>query len=217
MRARLPLRCIFPVLARLRDKGEIVLALVCDLQIERAAEARRQFGFLQESGDGIAALHRSDIDAVYIFGSAQLHYEYGMTALRNGKHLFVEKPIAPTYSDARNMGQAALDRGLVAVGGLNRRFFKSLAAVRARAGKTGWRLAEAVFHKPEFRKPPLFGARTWLGANGIHALDALIFMMGAMPDHLTAFTAGSGAAQPSAFLALMRWRDGDQAVFLLQQ
>ena len=217
VRARLPLRCIFPVLARLRDKGEIVLALVCDLQIERAAEARRQFGFLQESGDGIAALHRSDIDAVYIFGSAQLHYEYGMTALRNGKRLFVEKPIAPTYSDARNMGQAALDRGSVAVGGLNRRFFKSLAAVRARAGKTGWRLAEAVFHKPEFRKPPLFGARTWLGANGIHAFDALIFMMGAMSDHLTALTAGSGAAQPSAFSALMRWRDGSQAVFLSQQ
>src|SRR3984957_7417959 len=79
-----------PVLARLRDRGDIVLTLVCDIQRERAAAARRKFGFLEESGDGVAAIERADVDAVYLFGSAQLHYEYGMLALRNGKHLFVE-------------------------------------------------------------------------------------------------------------------------------
>ena len=44
-----------PVLAGLRDKGEIVLTLVCDIQRERAAAARLEFGFLEESGDGAAA------------------------------------------------------------------------------------------------------------------------------------------------------------------
>jgi len=203
-----------PVLARLRDKGEIVLVFICDIQHERATAARRKFGFLEEGGDGIAALERRDIDAVYIFGSAQLHYEYGLAALRNGKHLFVEKPIAPSYAEARNLAQAAKERGLVAAGGLNRRFYKSLAAVRARAGKAGWRFVEAVFHKPEFRRPPPFGARSWLGANGIHGLDALVFMMGGLPEHLTALAGEAGASEPSAFSALMRWRDGAQGVFL---
>ena len=203
-----------PVLARLRDRGEIVLALVCDIQRERAAAARRKFGFLQDSGDGVAALERTDIDAVYIFGSAQLHYEYGMLALRKGKHLFVEKPIAPTYAQARELAELASAQGLIAAGGLNRRFAKSLAAVRARAGRTGWRFAEAVFHKPEFRNPPSFGARTWLGANGIHGLDALLFMMGGLPEQLTAHLGETAEAQPGAFSALMRWRDGAQGVFL---
>ncbi len=203
-----------PVLARLRDQGEVVLVLVCDLQRARAAAARHKFGFLEDSGDAVAALERTDIDAVYIFGSAQLHYEYGILALRNGKHLFVEKPVAPSYAQARELAEVAGTRGLIAVGGLNRRFSKSLAAVRERAGTTGWRFAEAVFHKAEFRNPPLFGARTWLGANGIHALDALLFMMGGPPEQLTAQAAESGAAQPSAFSALMRWRDGAQGVFL---
>src|ERR1700743_1709912 len=117
-----------PVLAGLRDRGEVVLSLVCDIQRERAAQARHKFGFLQDSGDGIAALERTDIDAVYIFGSAQLHYEYGLLALRNGKHLFVEKPVAETYAQANELAQVALAQGLVAVGGLNRRFLKSLAA-----------------------------------------------------------------------------------------
>jgi phosphoglycerate dehydrogenase-like enzyme/predicted dehydrogenase len=203
-----------PVLAGLRDKGEIVLTLVCDIQRERAAAARLEFGFAEDSGDGVAALARPDIDAVYIFGSAQLHFEYGLAALLNGKHLFVEKPIAPSYAEAHSMARTARAQGLVAVGGLNRRFHKSLAAVRSRAGKAGWRFAEAVFHKPAYGKPPLFGARSWLGANGIHGLDALVFMMGGLPEHLTALAGEAGAAEPSVFSALMRWRDGGQGVFL---
>ncbi|HEY0748968.1 MAG TPA: NAD(P)-dependent oxidoreductase [Steroidobacteraceae bacterium] len=203
-----------PFLARLRDRGEIVLASICDIQHERAAAARRKFGFLEDGGDGVAALKRTDIDAVYIFGSAQLHYEYGMLALRTGKHLFVEKPVAPTYAQTRELAEVARAQGLIAAGGLNRRFSKSLAAVRARAGKAGWRFAEAVFHKPEFGNPPSFGAQTWLGANGIHGLDALLFMMGGLPEQLTAHAGETGAARPGAFSALMHWRDGAQGVFL---
>ena len=203
-----------PVLAGLRDRGEIVLALVCDIQRALAAAARYKFGFLEDSGDGVAAIERTDIDAVYIFGSAQLHYEYGMLALRKGKHLFVEKPVAPTYAQARELAEVARAQGLIAAGGLNRRFSKSLTAVRARAGAAGWRFAEAVFHRREFRNPPSFGARTWLGANGIHGLDALLFMMGGLPEQLTAQAGETSAAQPSAFSAVMRWRDGAQGVFL---
>ncbi len=203
-----------PVLAGLRDRGEIVLALVCDIQRARAAAARRKFGFLEDSGDGVAALERPDIDVVYIFGSAQLHYEYGMQTLRKGKHLFVEKPVAPTYAQARELAEVASAKGLIAAGGLNRRFSKSLTAVRARAGEAGWRFAEAVFHKAEFRNAPSFGARTWLGANGIHGLDALVFMMGGLPEQLTAQAGETGATRPSAFSAVMRWRDGAQGVFL---
>ncbi len=203
-----------PVLARLRDRGEIVLALVCDIQRERAASARRKYRFLEDSGDGVAALGRTDIDAVYLFAGAQLHYEYGMLALRSGKHLFVEKPVAPTHAQARELAEVASAQGLIAAGGLNRRFAKSLAAVRARAGEAGWRFAEAVFHKPEFRNPPPFGAGTWLGANGIHALDALLVMMGGLPEQLTAQAGETGSGQASVFSAVMRWRNGAQGVFL---
>jgi phosphoglycerate dehydrogenase-like enzyme/predicted dehydrogenase len=203
-----------PVLASLRDRGQMVLAHVCDVQRERAAAARRKFGFLEDGGEAIAALERTDIDAVYIFGSAQLHYEYGMLALRNGKHLFVEKPVAPTYGQACELAQVARTHGLTAVGGLNRRFLRAFEVLRVRAGKAGWRFAEAVFHKPEFGKSPPFGARTWLGANGVHGLDALLFMMGGLPEQLMAQAGETGAAQPSAFSALLRWHNGAQGVFL---
>jgi len=209
-----PVFAHLPVLAALRDKEEVVMTLVCDIDRERASAAQQQFGFREACGDAMAALRRQDIDAVYIFGSAQLHYEYGMAALQSGKHLFVEKPIAPSFAQANNLAHLAQLRGLIAVGGLNRRFFKSLTAVGALGGNTRWRFAEAVFHKPEFNNRPSFGARTWLTANGIHALDALVFMMGGLPDQLTALAAGESPGAPSTFSAIMRWRDGAQGVFL---
>lgn len=203
-----------PVLADLRKRGGLVLAVVCDIERDRAATARRDFGFAEDCGDAAAALARHDIDAVYVFGSAQLHYEYGLAALRSGKHLFVEKPIAPSYTEACHMAEAAAALRLVAVGGHNRRFYAAFTEVRARAGKGGWRFAEAVFHKPENGKPPPFGARTWLGANGIHGLDALLFMMNGLPEQMTSQAGDALAGEPSAFSALMRWRSGAQGIFL---
>ncbi|HEY2008172.1 MAG TPA: NAD(P)-dependent oxidoreductase [Rhizomicrobium sp.] len=198
-----------PVLARLRDRGEIVLAAICDIREDRAALACRKFDFLQRTGDAAAALTRSDIDVVYIFADATLHHQYGLRALHAGKHLFVEKPIAPSFTEACEMADLARSMGLVAVGGHNRRFFPALVEARRSAGSAGWNSADARFHKNELGNSPPFGAKSWLSANGIHALDALIFMMGGLPGHLV-----SQAEGVSDFSALMRWTSGASAVFL---
>ena len=197
-----------PALARLRDRGRLALVEICDLRRDRAAAAQARFGFSRSSGDALAAVARPDIDAVYLFGDAHMHHDLGMAALDAGKHLFVEKPIAPSHAQACAMAEAAHARGLIAAGGHNRRFFRSLQEVRARGGRAGWRYAEAVFHKPSPGVPPPFGASSWLTANGIHALDALLFVMGAKPVELTAMADGE------TFSALLRWPDGAQGVFL---
>jgi phosphoglycerate dehydrogenase-like enzyme/predicted dehydrogenase len=201
-----------PVLAHLRDQGRIVLAHVCDLQTARARAARERFGFLEASSDAQTALACLELDVVYVFGSAQSHFDCGVAALRAGKHLFVEKPIAPTYLQACELAYLARSQGLVAVGGHNRRFYESLQRVREMAGSAGWHYASATFHKPEAGVPPPFGARTWLGANGVHALDALIYMMGGLPTYLSAIAQPGSRPEPQTFAALMRWQDGRQAL-----
>lgn len=197
-----------PALARLRDQGRLELTEICDLRIERAAAARERFGFARHGGDALSAVRAADIDAVYLFGDARMHHEIGMAALEAGKHLFVEKPVAPGYGEACEMAQAARRRGLIAAGGHNRRFAPSLREVRKRGGKAGWRYAEAVFHKPAFGAPAPFAASSWLTANGIHALDALIFIMGGLPEQVASF------AGQERYSALMRWADRAQGVFL---
>jgi phosphoglycerate dehydrogenase-like enzyme/predicted dehydrogenase len=203
-----------PVLAKLRRAGRVGLAHICDIRRERAEEARQKFRFAEASGDAVAAIARPDIDAVYVFGSAQMHCEYGMRALESGKHVFVEKPIAPSFAEASEMAALARAKGLVAAGGHNRRFYRSLEVARERAGQAGWRSGEAVFHKPEAGKKAPFGARSWLGANGIHALDALVFAMGGLPEDMTALASEGPSGEPCAFSVVMRWRDGAQGAFL---
>jgi phosphoglycerate dehydrogenase-like enzyme/predicted dehydrogenase len=202
-----------PVLAALRDAGRIDLVEIADVRSAAAADLRQRFGFARDSGDAMSAIAQPDVDVVYVIGSANLHYELGLAALEAGKHLFVEKPVAPTYAQACALAAKATAQNLIAVGGHNRRFSAGLERIRAQAGRAGWSLGEAVFHKPEFGRPPAFGARSWLTGNGIHALDALVFMMGGLPEHLTAQTGGSGVAN-SNFSALMRWPNGAQGVFL---
>jgi phosphoglycerate dehydrogenase-like enzyme/predicted dehydrogenase len=197
-----------PVLARLRDQGRLELVEICDLREDRAKAALKAFGFARQGGDAVTALGQRDIDAVYVFADAWLHYDLGLAALTAGKHLFVEKPIAPGHTQALELAQAAAERGLVAVGGHNRRFYASIEEVRRRAGKAGWRYAEATFHKPAHPGPAPFGAKSWLSANGIHALDVLVDMMGGLPEELHAIASGGD------YSALMRWPGGAQGVFL---
>src|SRR5258708_35875633 len=57
-----------PVLAGLRDAGRIELAVVCDIDHERAWLALRQFQFRQSCGIPSMALKRADIIARSLFG-----------------------------------------------------------------------------------------------------------------------------------------------------
>ncbi|HEY2683245.1 MAG TPA: NAD(P)-dependent oxidoreductase [Steroidobacteraceae bacterium] len=202
-----------PVLAALAARGRLFLSVVCDLDRLRALDAQERFGFEAISGDATDALARPDLDAVYIFGSAQMHFSIGLAALRAGKHLFVEKPIAPSYAQACQLAEAARNRGCIAVGGHNRRFYRAFDELRRRGGSLGWRYAEASFHKPDARSGVPFGAATWLGANGIHALDALLYMMGGTPEYLSSLASDPEGLPTESFSALMRWADGGQGLF----
>ena len=96
-----------PVLASFRDKGRVELVEICDLRAERAEGMRKRYDFARASGDAAAAIARSDVDAVYMFGGAKMHHALGLAALEADKHLFVEKPVAPTYAEAMELADAA--------------------------------------------------------------------------------------------------------------
>ena len=201
-----------PVLARLCRAGRIDLVEICDVRPSAADNVRGSFGFARAGGNAAAAITRPDINLVYLFGNAQLHHRLGLAALEAGKHLFVEKPIAPSYAEACALADTARAHGVVAVGGHNRRFITALAQLRALAGSGGWSYAEAVFHKPEHGRPPPFGAASWLTANGIHALDALVYMMGGLPEHVASHAGGRDGR--SVFSAMMTWPGGAQGMFM---
>jgi predicted dehydrogenase len=56
-----------------------------------------------------------NIEAIAIATPAATHYDLAMAALEAGKHILVEKPLARCSAEARQIAQAADDRGLVAM------------------------------------------------------------------------------------------------------
>jgi predicted dehydrogenase len=71
--------------------------------------------------DARELIHNPDIDALVICAPTGLHAELAVAALENGKHVFIEKPIATTLLDARRVIDAASASGLTAMVGYSRR------------------------------------------------------------------------------------------------
>jgi predicted dehydrogenase len=73
-------------------------------------------------------------DAVIVAAPAEVHYDLAARALRAGKHVLVEKPIAATLAQADELGALAKEHGLILQVGHLERFS---AAYQAMAGKIG--------------------------------------------------------------------------------
>ncbi|MGH9083780.1 MAG: Gfo/Idh/MocA family protein, partial [Acidimicrobiales bacterium] len=70
------------------------LAAVAEAEATCRARAIAEHPAVPVHDDPEALLARDDIDAVMLATPASTHGELGMEALRTGRHLFVEKPLA---------------------------------------------------------------------------------------------------------------------------
>lgn len=103
---------------------------IFDPDLERAKTVGWEAGAEAMGFDGLLTVS----DAVIIAAPAEAHYDLAMRALRAGKHVLVEKPIAATLAQADEMGAMAKQRGLVLQVGHLERFS---AAYQAMAGRIG--------------------------------------------------------------------------------
>ena len=71
------------------------------------------------------------IDAVYIPLPNGLHYRYVMQALRNRKHVWVEKSLGCDFAEVEDMVRTARDRDLVLLENFQFRKHSQLSAIRA--------------------------------------------------------------------------------------
>lgn len=87
--------------------------------VVRSSDARHGSAWAQVNGveesvtDLSAALHRSDVDAVYVSSLNSFHREHVEAAARAGKHVLAEKPLAMNLTDARAMVDACRNAGVV--------------------------------------------------------------------------------------------------------
>jgi predicted dehydrogenase len=92
--------------------GARVVAL-CDLRADRLALAEQRFPQLATTRDYRDLLANPQVDAVAIATPVSTHFQFGAAALRAGKHVLVEKPIAASSEEAVRLIDEAAKRNLV--------------------------------------------------------------------------------------------------------
>lgn len=103
-----------PNLARnFSTSDEWDLLAICDLDPDRArVVAGLVSGAPEVYTDLAELLAREDLDAVAVATPARTHHAVALAALRAGKHVLVEKPLADSRERAGEMVREAAERGL---------------------------------------------------------------------------------------------------------
>jgi predicted dehydrogenase len=136
------------------------------------------------------ALEDAGVDALILATPHSLHKAQALAAARAGKHVFVEKPLALTLSDALEIVRACAQAGVALAVGHERRFEPPIGELRrlARAGELGTPLqVEANFSHDKFvalardnwRLSAAEAPAGGMTATGIHLLDLAIELLGA--------------------------------------
>ncbi|MBI3973278.1 MAG: Gfo/Idh/MocA family oxidoreductase [Chloroflexi bacterium] len=100
---------------------KLQLVAVCDLDDARRAAASRELG-VPGVKDYHELLDRPDVQSVIVATNAKWHAPIALDAIRAGKHVMIEKPLAEDAATARRLADAAEERGVIGMVGYQFRF-----------------------------------------------------------------------------------------------
>jgi predicted dehydrogenase len=193
---------------------------------ETDAESARSFAKAQNLGPPVSydeVLADPGVEAVILATPHKLHEAQIEAAVRVGKHIFCEKPLALTRAGAEKAVQRCAEAGLVLGMGHERRFEPPIAAllVDAAEGRLGRLLQiEANFSHDRFLQ---LDKENWrlqadqapaagMTATGIHLTDLAVKLMGAASDvRVICENLASGIPQGDTLSAHIRFAAGGSA------
>jgi len=162
-------------------------AAYADVKLARAEKFAAEYGGTPYA-DYRALLDRTDIDAISICVPSGLHAAIALDAMRAGKHVLVEKPIAIELDDADRMIRTAEEQGVILAVVLQNRYNHPMQQLRALIDSGGLGrlyLGNACvrwFRPQSYYEDGWHGTWTMDGGalmnQSIHHIDALQWFMG---------------------------------------
>jgi predicted dehydrogenase len=103
------------VMERNKERGDVQAVAVNDIWDKRKQRARDATGVDDRSvhHDYRELCARPDVDAVVISSPDHWHHQHAMEALRNGKDVYLEKPMTYTLDEAREIAEAVKAGGRI--------------------------------------------------------------------------------------------------------
>lgn len=162
----------------------VSLAALCDADRSKLEAAGGELGVTDLISDYREALHRTDIDAVVVATPTFLHCEIACKAAEQGKHIFLEKPMALSVEECRRINAAVRRAGVKLQIGFMRRFddrFRQAKDALARGDMGRVMLVKSTGRGPGGPGPWMYDLRK---SNGVvaevnsHDLDTLRWLTG---------------------------------------
>ncbi|WP_367318994.1 Gfo/Idh/MocA family protein [Streptomyces sp. HUAS ZL42] len=149
---------------------------------DAAKELAAQYGV--RAYDDIDAL-LADVDAVAVALPPDVQAELAVRAARAGRHLLLDKPLAPTVREGRAVVEAVREAGVASVVFFTTRFQSEPAAwITRQAATGGWFTGRAQWLGAVFTGDSPFAASPWRRERGAlwdvgpHALSVLVPILG---------------------------------------
>lgn len=178
---------------------------VCSARNPSPAEVEARYGMpLKVYADYKDVLADPNVDVISLCTKNPEHPAQALAAIEAGKHLYIEKPIALNYEDAKRMRQAIQASKLKVCVGFELRYSKHYQLILSILNKGllgDLHYGEADYYHGiadwygQFRwsKKKDGGGSALLSA-GCHAMDALLKLMGEPVEEVTSYSTKSRAA-----------------------
>lgn len=191
------------------------LHAVCSTNGARAKSYARRFGAAYCCSDYEEMLQDPEIDVVLILSRNQHHAGQALAALRAGKHVFLEKPMALTDEECRALCDAVAETGQQLTVGFNRRFAPFyMAQKKELARRTGPAVVSCRINSPGISgtywmaDPAIGGA---ILGEACHFVDLMYWLLDAEPTSVAAYSLPTGQKEPigeNNVVASLRFADG---------
>ncbi len=175
-------------ISNFQEIPETSVLAVADLDRERLANAKAEYGVPDTCEDYRALLDRDDIDIIVVATPNSLHRPMVLDALAAGKHVLCEKPMATNAREAIEIRDAVERSGKKFMLHFNRRFRPASRALRGiidegRIGpvyyaKTGWMRSMGIpsGNNSWFVSKKLAGGGALIDL-GVHMLDLAMWFL----------------------------------------
>lgn len=175
-------------LPAIKKNGNFEVVAFCDVIKEKAIETKEKFG-TQDARvytDYLELVKEEELDAVYVLTPNKSHAMISVAAMKAGKHVMCEKPMAKTYEDAKWMLDTAKETGkILTIAYQNRYRADSTYLKRACENGDLGEIYYAKAHAIRRRAVPTWGVflnEEEQGGGplidiGTHALDLTLWMM----------------------------------------
>jgi predicted dehydrogenase len=202
-------------LPNLKKISGVTLHAVQSASGARGKSYAERFGAAYSCTDYEQILSDSEIDLVLIATRHQYHFEQALAAIRVGKHVFLEKPMALSDDECRQLYHAVQETGVQLTVGFNRRFSPFyLEQKRAIARRTGPAVVNCRMNSPGltgsfWAADPAYGGA--IVGEGCHFVDLMYWLLESEPISVSAYSLPTGKQDPigqNNIVASFRFADG---------